>query len=312
MLFEDNFVHSDLHPGNILIRFKQPTSSTTLAVPPTETPPVPPPSSPVVVSSPPSASSSLPSSASAAPSPPSPRLLPSSPHSIFSSLHSSFDSLLDTLGYIWWSQNHAFVLLPDRAPFLSRLIAHAALLTDQLMMGVGCMYTQLREKRRERKGRVRTDRKASFFAKTEPEDSFELVVLDCGLTASLRAKDRRNFVQLFRAVTTGDGILAGRKNNSSYIALSGSTPLDRCYAGTGQLMLENSRKQRCTDPDSFCREVAKLINQYHTNAPKAQHVNIYSRGISSAHITHTRGKHDRSQSHSCHTTSPPSLFPPPL
>ncbi|EZG70507.1 hypothetical protein GNI_055420 [Gregarina niphandrodes] len=66
---------------------------------------------------------------------------------------------------------------------------------------------------------------------------FDLVLLDAGLTSSLTERDRLNFIQLFRALTFGEGYEAGR------------------------LLVERALKQDCKDPHAFCTEVADVVSR---------------------------------------------------
>eukprot|EP00914_Ancora_sagittata_P028715 GHVO01056715.1.p1 GENE.GHVO01056715.1~~GHVO01056715.1.p1 ORF type:complete len:513 (+),score=56.06 GHVO01056715.1:57-1595(+) len=64
----------------------------------------------------------------------------------------------------------------------------------------------------------------------------EMVLLDCGLVVSLSGNERKNMIDLFDAIARNDGLRAGR------------------------LILERSRRERCKDPDSFCRGIEDLMN----------------------------------------------------
>eukprot|EP01053_Blabericola_migrator_P013071 Blabericola_migrator_1__13070@NODE_883_length_6173_cov_565_747625_g623_i0_p3_GENE_NODE_883_length_6173_cov_565_747625_g623_i0NODE_883_length_6173_cov_565_747625_g623_i0_p3_ORF_typecomplete_len271_score34_85APH/PF01636_23/0_0018APH/PF01636_23/1_5e03WaaY/PF06176_11/7_7e03WaaY/PF06176_11/0_0061Kdo/PF06293_14/0_025Pkinase/PF00069_25/0_0098RIO1/PF01163_22/7_4e03RIO1/PF01163_22/0_018Haspin_kinase/PF12330_8/0_0098TSP_1/PF00090_19/0_024TSP_1/PF00090_19/6_6e03Pox_serthr_kin/PF05445_11/0_038DUF1679/PF0791 len=63
----------------------------------------------------------------------------------------------------------------------------------------------------------------------------ELVILDAGLTSHLGPRDRKNFIDLFRALAFGDGYRAG------------------------ELLLHRARHHACTDPHGFCEAVAKVV-----------------------------------------------------
>ncbi|XP_026191155.1 uncharacterized protein LOC34622860 [Cyclospora cayetanensis] len=67
----------------------------------------------------------------------------------------------------------------------------------------------------------------------------ELVVLDCGLAASLKQADRVNFVTLLEAVRRKHG------------------------RDAGVAMLQRARKNACKDKEGFFSEVEALINEYH-------------------------------------------------
>lgn len=71
-----------------------------------------------------------------------------------------------------------------------------------------------------------------------PTPTLELVILDAGLTAKLTRSDRVNFVDLFTAVAFGEGWEAGR------------------------LLLERAKHQECRDPDDFCESVAKIVSRF--------------------------------------------------
>lgn len=64
---------------------------------------------------------------------------------------------------------------------------------------------------------------------------FDIVLLDSGLVARLSEKDRNNFRELFTAVVLGKGNDAGR------------------------MILERAPKQKCENPDAFCKETDELI-----------------------------------------------------
>jgi len=75
------------------------------------------------------------------------------------------------------------------------------------------------------------------FASSVAAGDFDLILLDFGLVVQLQRSDRRNFLDLFRAVVTGDG------------------------KGAGTLLLERAKKQRCDDPDKFASAVEALVHR---------------------------------------------------
>lgn len=67
-------------------------------------------------------------------------------------------------------------------------------------------------------------------------DSNNIVIYDAGIVVELNPQDRRNFLELFRAVAMQDGKRAG------------------------ELMIERSRKHSCSNPAAFEAEMEKLVN----------------------------------------------------
>jgi aarF domain-containing kinase len=78
-----------------------------------------------------------------------------------------------------------------------------------------------------------------------------LILLDCGLTATLRTNDLKNFLDLFRAVCERKGYRAG------------------------QLMVERSRQpETCTDKDAFAREVDAIVKHVFGQTLQLQNIGI--------------------------------------
>ncbi|KAI9019764.1 ABC1 family-domain-containing protein [Hyaloraphidium curvatum] len=78
-----------------------------------------------------------------------------------------------------------------------------------------------------------------------------LVLLDCGLTSSLRTADLKNFLDLFRAVCEGRGYRAG------------------------ELMVERSRRpETCTDKDGFARAVDSIVKDVFSRTLQLQNIGI--------------------------------------
>lgn len=65
----------------------------------------------------------------------------------------------------------------------------------------------------------------------------KLLVIDPGLVTELDKRNRANFLSLFGALVEGDGLLAG------------------------DLILKYARKQSCTDPEGFKREMNNIVSQ---------------------------------------------------
>ncbi len=65
----------------------------------------------------------------------------------------------------------------------------------------------------------------------------KLAIVDAGIVCGLDEEDQLNLIDLFSAVVTGDGKLAGA------------------------LMVERARHQQCTDPDGFCEGVDELVQE---------------------------------------------------
>lgn len=65
----------------------------------------------------------------------------------------------------------------------------------------------------------------------------KLAIVDAGIVCELDEEDQLNLIDLFFAVVTGDGKLAG------------------------SLMVERARHQHCTDPDGFCEGVDELVQK---------------------------------------------------
>lgn len=80
------------------------------------------------------------------------------------------------------------------------------------------------------------------------KDSHTIVFLDAGLAISLSPNDRRNLVDLFRAVILNEGEEAGR------------------------LMVERARYERCSQVEggveAFSKGVGQLVNEFHDNRKK--------------------------------------------
>jgi aarF domain-containing kinase len=78
-----------------------------------------------------------------------------------------------------------------------------------------------------------------------------LVLLDCGLSSSLRTADLKNFLDLFRAVCEGRGYRAG------------------------ELMVERSRRpETCTDKDGFARAVDGIVKDVFSRTLQLQNIGI--------------------------------------
>ncbi|OEH74834.1 hypothetical protein cyc_06767 [Cyclospora cayetanensis] len=103
----------------------------------------------------------------------------------------------------------------------------------------------------------------------------ELVVLDCGLAASLKQADRVNFVTLLEAVRRKHGRDADQvhvNNNEIYMtALVNEDSHLRVFVkpSTGVAMLQRARKNACKDKEGFFSEVEALINEYHFEEGKS-------------------------------------------
>ena len=80
------------------------------------------------------------------------------------------------------------------------------------------------------------------------KDTHTIVFLDAGLAVSLSPNDRRNLVDLFRAVILNEGEEAGR------------------------LMVERARYERCSQVEggveAFSKGVGQLVNEFHDNRKK--------------------------------------------
>jgi len=73
-----------------------------------------------------------------------------------------------------------------------------------------------------------------------------LTFIDAGIVTELTQQDRRNFVDLFYAIATGQGEAAGR------------------------LMIERSRRHECQDPEGFCRGISRIVEE----ATAGQHLRL--------------------------------------
>eukprot|EP00916_Digyalum_oweni_P017025 GHVL01027907.1.p1 GENE.GHVL01027907.1~~GHVL01027907.1.p1 ORF type:complete len:389 (+),score=51.24 GHVL01027907.1:255-1421(+) len=69
-------------------------------------------------------------------------------------------------------------------------------------------------------------------------DNFELVFLDCGLTASLTKDNKANFVKLFKLVIEGNGY------------------------DLGKLMLQKAKIEKCKNHEAYCVEMDNLVSKY--------------------------------------------------
>lgn len=70
------------------------------------------------------------------------------------------------------------------------------------------------------------------------KDLYEIVLLDGGLTTALEPSDRKNFLDLFEAISLGEGYRAGK------------------------LLLHRAQRQNCEDEEGFCSSVARLVGFY--------------------------------------------------
>jgi aarF domain-containing kinase len=79
-------------------------------------------------------------------------------------------------------------------------------------------------------------------------DTHTIVFLDAGLAVSLSPNDRRNLIDLFRAVILNEGEEAGR------------------------LMVERARYERCSQVEggveAFSKGVGELVSEFHDNRKK--------------------------------------------
>ena len=68
------------------------------------------------------------------------------------------------------------------------------------------------------------------------EDNFELVFLDTGIVSRLERYDQESLVYLFKSIIERDGM------------------------GAGKLMLKRCKREKCSNPDAFCRGIADVVN----------------------------------------------------
>ena len=150
MLLLDNFVHSDLHPGNIMVKFTRPPTTYALL------------------------------------------------HGIFNNLFTKGDKSIST-----------FYHASESDEIVSRL-------------------RELREKPAEWLAELKTISEAGYIP--------EIVFIDAGLVTTLNAKNRQNFLDLFRAVAEFDGYR------------------------TGQLMVERCRTPHLViDPETFALKMQHIV-----------------------------------------------------
>lgn len=79
--------------------------------------------------------------------------------------------------------------------------------------------------------------------KVTSRDDFELIFLDCGITASLGPTDRKYFLKLFRHITSGDGQAAA------------------------DILIEKSPKQQVINREAFRDKVDTALRSYLENRP---------------------------------------------
>jgi aarF domain-containing kinase len=79
-----------------------------------------------------------------------------------------------------------------------------------------------------------------------------IVFLDVGLVSILDSTDRRNFIDLFRAIVSGNG------------------------SEVGELLLERSREHQCIDQINFVKKVSDLVNRAASTGLKLSQIHVAS------------------------------------
>lgn len=88
--------------------------------------------------------------------------------------------------------------------------------------------------------------------KVNAMQDIRLSYIDAGMTATLEANDRKNFIDLFLCIIRNDG------------------------SGVGQLMMDKSRgdKELIVAPEQFKSEISQVLNEIHSSGLQLQKIGV--------------------------------------